>query len=524
MIRAFAQDLGLALRAPEAPAAPPAAEAHDAAAPGPLTFKARVIQALRTDNRHRFKGVAGDLIPLSEVAVTNTFPVWDGSVPVLVPVAAPVTEPITTLEAFAATLAEEHPWVAALMALRPQLVVAGGMVQAILKGNPQAAHDIDLFLVGISEAEADAAIGAVVRTLAAEWLDAVEVFRTETCVTIRRRGRDAPLTPHVQVILRLYDTISEVLHGFDLGSCAVAYTGDQVWFTSLSKLAFECGVNVVDMSRRRASYEHRLLKYFDRGFAVVMPNLDLDAATREAPGGWVGLGRIRWMQEDVRLWGRARPGPAGAIGVRFAELVPVRREAAPPPYSSSSSSSSASPAPRPEADENEVPYDGGISYNSPHLIARNNFIAVTSTPMRTKRLCGWASSTASELEALAGAGAGPQAITRWIRTIQPRFEGLSHAIQAVASPNVSKPALLRQLVGAAAAKVILGELAEGRAIDYECLASGLVAAATGSARAHIPFTYMTVLADTALIGPFATATLSLSEWYGPEFFKPAEGF
>lgn len=76
----------------------------------------------------------------------------------------------------------------------------------------------------------------------------------------------------MQIILRRYLTSSEVVHGFDLGSCSTLYDGSNVFFTSLGKLAYEYGVNVLDLSRRRATYEHRICKYFTRGFGLILPH------------------------------------------------------------------------------------------------------------------------------------------------------------------------------------------------------------------------------------------------------------
>ncbi|KAL0222515.1 hypothetical protein RCL1_002369 [Eukaryota sp. TZLM3-RCL] len=79
----------------------------------------------------------------------------------------------------------------------------------------------------------------------------------------------------IQVILRLYNSISEIIHGFDIGSSAVAFNGNEVYLTSLSKLSYMYKINVVDTTRRSTTYERRLRKYFDRGFAIVFPNLDI---------------------------------------------------------------------------------------------------------------------------------------------------------------------------------------------------------------------------------------------------------
>lgn len=79
----------------------------------------------------------------------------------------------------------------------------------------------------------------------------------------------------VQIILRLYSTISEILHGFDLGSSAVGFDGKNVYFTSLSKFSFENMVNIIDTTRRSTTYENRIIKYFESGFSIIIPNLNI---------------------------------------------------------------------------------------------------------------------------------------------------------------------------------------------------------------------------------------------------------
>jgi flagellar biosynthesis/type III secretory pathway chaperone len=44
-----------------------------------------------------------------------------------------------------------------------------------------------------------------------------------------------------------------------------------VYFTSLSKFVFETGLNIIDTTRRQKSYEYRMDKYLDRGFALMLP-------------------------------------------------------------------------------------------------------------------------------------------------------------------------------------------------------------------------------------------------------------
>jgi hypothetical protein len=81
--------------------------------------------------------------------------------------------------------------------------------------------------------------------------------------------------PDIQIILRCYETVSSILHGFDLGSSAVGYDGNNVMFTSLGKFSYENMVNIFDHTRRSTTYERRLRKYFNNGFNIVLPELDI---------------------------------------------------------------------------------------------------------------------------------------------------------------------------------------------------------------------------------------------------------
>ena len=80
---------------------------------------------------------------------------------------------------------------------------------------------------------------------------------------------------HIFLESRLYKTASEILHGFDLGSSAVGYDGDNIYFTTLGKFCHEFSCNIIDTTRRSTTYEQRLAKYFNRGFNIVLPKFDI---------------------------------------------------------------------------------------------------------------------------------------------------------------------------------------------------------------------------------------------------------
>jgi hypothetical protein len=89
-------------------------------------------------------------------------------------------------------------------------------------------------------------------------------------------GDDTSHPVQLQVIFRCYSTISEILHGFDLGPSAIGFDGKDVWMTSLGRFAYEYGCMIVDSSRRSTTYEMRLVKYFKRGFDLICPDLDVE--------------------------------------------------------------------------------------------------------------------------------------------------------------------------------------------------------------------------------------------------------
>lgn len=95
-------------------------------------------------------------------------------------------------------------------------------------------------------------------------------MRTKNAITI---ASHYPIR-HVQTVLRLYKSVSEILSGFDVDCSCFAYDGSQVYGTPRAISSFMTQTNTVDLSRRSPSYESRLSKYARRGFEVYWPELD----------------------------------------------------------------------------------------------------------------------------------------------------------------------------------------------------------------------------------------------------------
>ena len=65
--------------------------------------------------------------------------------------------------------------------------------------------------------------------------DTIDIYSNGHTITIYIGGTK------LQIILRLYNTPSEILHGFDLGSSAVGFDGTNVYLTSLKRFQFKMG-------------------------------------------------------------------------------------------------------------------------------------------------------------------------------------------------------------------------------------------------------------------------------------------
>ncbi|KAL8726219.1 MAG: hypothetical protein Q9166_006844 [cf. Caloplaca sp. 2 TL-2023] len=130
--------------------------------------------------------------------------------------------------------------------------------------------DVDLFIWGLDEAAAVEKIKEIEASIRNAILEEVTTVRTKNAITVASRY---PIR-HVQIVLRLYKSVSEILSGFDVDCSCFAYDGNQVYGTPRGIAAFMTQTNTIDLTRRSPSYESRLSKYAHRGFEVYWPDLD----------------------------------------------------------------------------------------------------------------------------------------------------------------------------------------------------------------------------------------------------------
>jgi hypothetical protein len=132
------------------------------------------------------------------------------------------------------------------------------------------ASDVDLFLYGLTEEQAIEKIKQIEAKIKDSILAETTTIRTKNAITIASQYP----TRHVQIVLRIYKSIAEILTGFDVDCSCVAYDGNQVYMAPRGIGAYITQVNQIDLSRRSPSYENRLSKYSHRGFEVFWPHLD----------------------------------------------------------------------------------------------------------------------------------------------------------------------------------------------------------------------------------------------------------
>lgn len=96
------------------------------------------------------------------------------------------------------------------------------------------ASDVDLFIYGLNEEEGLQKIKQIERSINDSILHETTTIRTKNAITIASQYP----TRHVQIVLRLYNSISQIITGFDVDCACVAYTGNQVYAAPRAVTAF----------------------------------------------------------------------------------------------------------------------------------------------------------------------------------------------------------------------------------------------------------------------------------------------
>lgn len=258
-----------------------------------------IMEILAIDKLFRKPNVSGDLFKLDELSQTTG---WKYELPTLVSKKNYLdqfteTKYIKSINKFKKNFHKENPLLLDLDFAN--LCIAGGAISSTILDNEY--NDVDFFVYGVDSDETALSIVTKLvnkiknnaKKIKIGWYNNLQKEEQE------KKYKDCPelhqpyletecslvYSPNCisiyidkykfQIILRIYNSISEVLHGFDLGASAVGFDGSNVYFTSLSKFCYENMANIYDGSRRSTTYEKRLVKYFNKGFSIILPDLSI---------------------------------------------------------------------------------------------------------------------------------------------------------------------------------------------------------------------------------------------------------
>ena len=247
-----------------------------------------ISSVLQIDSKNRFEGNEGDLFELDSLQEKD----WDFSYPTL-----------TYEETFDRNiLIGENEFKNKFFNLYPELkgieskhiLIAGGCISSLILDFPN--KDVDMFIFGCDENQANKIVKdtfeKIIHNLKLEKVERLKsvtknslkynenyslenVSDEDIDLCFRRTSNSITMNNKYQIILRLYKTKSDILHGFDIGSSAIGFDFDKVYVTGLGKFAYEYKCNILDTTRRSTTYESRLKKYFERGFSIVLPNFSV---------------------------------------------------------------------------------------------------------------------------------------------------------------------------------------------------------------------------------------------------------
>lgn len=180
--------------------------------------------------------------------------------------------------------------------VRQHLYIAGGSIFTAAFTNVIQINDIDIFIVGASEVKAKLILQQVYDYFEASmkeyFLDdsipnLKRVYRTPCAITFSnpfylsdgRYDRNAMDIPRIQIVLRIYKSVSQLLLGFDIPCAALAMPlaeldKPKIYATDMAHFQLSTGLCIVDTDRRSLTFPSRLNKYLGKGMKLVFPYMN----------------------------------------------------------------------------------------------------------------------------------------------------------------------------------------------------------------------------------------------------------
>ena len=93
---------------------------------------------------------------------------------------------------------------------------------------------------------------------------------------IRNNSKNFKIHQKIQVILAQNGSMCDILNNFDIAASCVAFDKHHVYFTENSYNAYKYMINIIDENKYSNMYDTRLNKYFNSGFSLLLPELDIE--------------------------------------------------------------------------------------------------------------------------------------------------------------------------------------------------------------------------------------------------------
>lgn len=160
--------------------------------------------------------------------------------------------------------------------------ICGGFVRSILLG--QCINDIDIFMFGdehnnvadiFNRTVNDIVYNIIVHNnvIHHDDINFMFLYKENTKVFEILVLNDDELYCKIQIILRWYKNIHEILDSFDIGPSKVAFDGRHVYFTQESALSFKYMMNYIAVPNSGLKMCLRIIKYLYFGFNIVVDNI-----------------------------------------------------------------------------------------------------------------------------------------------------------------------------------------------------------------------------------------------------------
>lgn len=204
------------------------------------------------------------------------------------------------------------------------IVAAGGSVMKIFN-NCRLDHatysDVDLFVIGERNSSISKkfkiSLGSFIKKIYDEFkfsydnntygthkLFSLKITVTDKVINfIIVRNCTGSVLIKIQFILKIYESIGDLLCDFDLGSCQIAYTGHELITTPLGFCSIKYRINILnEMFSNSLLYINRIIKYLIRGYSLVIPQFEHTKIKYNMMGSIkINLGKILYKNKRLVL-------------------------------------------------------------------------------------------------------------------------------------------------------------------------------------------------------------------------------